>query len=145
MITDGQNTYSASQALSGAGSAASTNSIDHSSDRDVGIGEPMCVSFIVNVAAGGTAPTLVASLQVDSTSAFGSAVNVVSTGTIAGASLVPGYRFFLVVPSDLSFNQHSRINYTLGGTSPTVTLSATLVPRQFAQGDVYGPSGFSVQ
>ena len=47
MFLDGQNLYSDAQALTA--TAASTNLIDHGSDRDLGIGEPLVAVIVVDV------------------------------------------------------------------------------------------------
>lgn len=140
MIIDSQLQYSAAQALTA--TAASTNVVDHSADRDIGIGEPLAVVFTVDVLLAGTSPTFQASLQVSPTN-FGSPVSIVSTQVYS--ALAAGARFVLVVPPDSTFDRYSRINYTLGGTTPTVSVTANLVPLRFVQADQYGASGFTVQ
>jgi len=143
MIIDNLLSYSDAQALTG--TAVSTNVLDHSQDRDIGIGTPMCVCITVDVAAGGTTPTLSVTLQTDSVVGFGSAVNVISTQVFAAAALVAGARFALPVPPDLNMNRFSRLNYTMTGTSPTITVTAELIPQSQMQAEAVAASGFTVQ
>lgn len=141
MITDNLLQYSAAQALTA--TAASTNVIDHSSDRDIGIGERMAVVFTVDALLAGTSPTFSAAIQVSSAVGFGTPVTVISTGTYT--ALAAGARIVLPIPPDTTFDRYSRVNYTLGGTSPTVSVTANLIPAEFVQADQYGPAAFTVQ
>jgi len=51
------------------------------------------------------------------------------------AGSAAGSRFFINVPPNTSFERYSRLNYTLGGTTPTVTVTAHLVPLSFVQNE----------
>lgn len=134
MIVDGQHQFSAAQALSGAGSAASTNVIDLTADRNVGIGQPMAAVITVGTALAGTSPTFAAALQTATDSAFSSPVTLVTGPTISGAANMPaGSKFVLLYPAGAEMLQYLRINYTLGGTSPTATVTAYLQPANEVQ------------
>lgn len=137
MIIDTLTQYSKAQALAATG--ASTNSLDHGLDRDIGIGEPMAVCFTVDVAFSGT--NFQATLQASPNSNLSSPVNVVSSQVFT--VLAAGARFYLVVPPDANWDRYSQVNYTI--TAGTITITANLVPLKFAQADQYGPSGFAVQ
>lgn len=140
MILDQQNQYSDAQALTA--TAASTNLIDHGSDRDLGIGEPLAVVLTVDVALAGTTPTFQFALQTDTTSAFGAAVNVVTSQSYT--ALAQGQRVAIAVPPDTSMARYSRLNYTLGGTTPTITVTAELIPYRFIQAENIFSTGFLV-
>lgn len=144
MYVDRQNKVSISQALSGVGSAASTDLIDLGADRNIGIGEPLAFVVTVDVAAGGTAPTLAIAVQADDNSGFSSAATVVSSSTLAAAALTVGAQFVIPIPPDLLTERFIRLNYTLGGTSPTVTVSAQLQPMKMIQSYVSYPDGFTI-
>jgi hypothetical protein len=135
MIIDSQNLYSNAQALTG--SAASTNLIDHGADRNLGIGEPMALVITLGVASDGTTgdETYAAQLQTDDNSSFSSAASVGGSVTIARGAAA-GTKYVMAIPPDTTFEQYSRVNYTLGGTTPTVTLSAFLQPMSAIQNNV---------
>jgi hypothetical protein len=142
MYLDAQNVFSNPQALTA--TAASTDLIDLGADRNIGIGEPMAVVLTVDVAAGGTSPTLAFALQTDDNSGFSSAATVASSATLTGAQLVAGAQFVLPIPADLSIERFVRLNYTLGGTSPTVTVTAFLQPANMVQNYFSYPDGFTI-
>jgi hypothetical protein len=142
MFLDAQAQLSDSQALSG--SAASTNVIDLGADGNVGIGEPMAVLVVVEVAADFTTTdeTYVVDLETDDNSGFSSATNLGQLTLPDGAAA--GSRFVIGVPADSRAEQFLRLNYTLGGTTPSVTLSAYLQPQSMIQNDVVYPDGFTI-
>lgn len=89
MYMDRQNLFSSAQAITA--SAASTDIIDLGSSRDIGAGDPLEIIVVVDTTftAGGAA-TLDIALQTDTSSGFGSAVTLASTGATALASLAAG-------------------------------------------------------
>jgi hypothetical protein len=136
---DAQLTLSDAQALTA--TAASTNVIDFGSLKGVSAGEPLAVVLIVDVAADNTTgnETYSVALQTDGDEAFGSA-QTLQTITLAAGSAA-GTKFCLVFPpfQDLS-ERYYRLNYTLGGTTPTVTVTAyvtllSMVDAYFAHPD----------
>ena len=144
MYLDQQLVLSDSQALTG--SAVSTNAIDLGSlTRNIGIGEPMAVVFVINVAAGGTTPTLAAAIQFDSTAAFSTAVSVDSGPAWTAAQLVAGAKFVIPIDADTTLNEFVRVNYTMTGTSPTVTVTAYVQPMEMVQAEQVGTTGYTVQ
>jgi hypothetical protein len=136
MIRDDQNQYSDAQALTL--SAASEDIINHGADRDLGIGEPLVVRINLDVLATATNgnETYTAILQTDDNASFTSATQVGATVTITRGA-VAGSKYYINVPPDTLMEQYSRLYYTLGGTSPTVTLTADLLPLSFVQNDQY--------
>lgn len=133
MILDAHNLYSDAQALTT--TAASTNIVDHGADRDIGIGEPMVVVISLDVAAdaGNADETYSVDLQVDDNSGFSSATSIGSVTITRGDAA--GTKYYIPVKPDSSFEQFSRLNYTLGGTTPSVTLTAELMPMSMIQND----------
>ncbi len=129
-IRDAFNRYSNAQALTV--TVASTDLIDHGADNDLGTGEPMVVEIILDVVADDTTgdETYTATLQTDSTAAFSSATQVGGIATITRGD-VAGTRYYIQLPPDATMEQFSRINFTLGGTTPTVTVTAHLIPQSF--------------
>jgi hypothetical protein len=124
---DAQLTLSDSQALTA--TAASTNVIDFGSLVGVAGGEPLAVVINVEVAADNTTgnETYSVALQTDGDVAFGSAQTVgtftIPAGAAAGTTVCLPF-----IPNAAFSEQYYRLNYTLGGTTPTVTLSAYVVP-----------------
>jgi len=141
MYIDAQQQYSVAQVVTA--TAVSTNAIDHSQDRNFGIGEPMVIVITVGSAAV-TAGTLTIQLQSDTTSAFGAPVTVATSPAIQQTTLVAGYKYVLPVPPDLLTQRWSRLNYVIV-TITTVTLTAELQPASMVQNEVYYPAGVTIQ
>lgn len=142
MIIDKQLQFSDSQALTA--TAASTNIIDSGIDGNLGVGEPMAVVVTIEVAADGANAdeTYSVALQSDSDVGFGSAVELSSISIPRGSAA--GSKFVLPVPADSRGDQYFRVNYTLGGTTPSATVSCHMIPQSFIQNDYYFADGFTV-
>ena len=142
MYIDAQQLFSDAQALTATG--ASTNLIDLGSDRNIGIGEPMVVAIYLDVAAddGNADETYVAALETDSDSGFGSAVSLGSVTITRGDAA--GSRYLIHVPADTTADQYLRLNFTLGGTTPSVTVTAFLAPQSFLQNEVVYPDAITI-
>jgi len=124
MFIDSQLEFSTKQALTA--TAVSTNVIDLGSDRDVGPGAPLWLVISCDVALAGTAPTLDVALQTDSVEAMSSSSVIVSGQQ--QTAMAAGDKIVLAVPN--ANQQFLRVNYTLGGTSPTATVSAWLTDQE---------------
>lgn len=143
MILDAQNSFSRNQAVTGATTSGSTDVIDLSQvNRQIGVGEQLYLVVNVKVAAGGTTPTMAVLLQTDDNSSFSSATTVFTGPTLAAAALTAGAQFVYQLPIT-GYEQYLRAAYTLGGTSPTITVDAHLVTA--AQLALLYPGGFTVQ
>jgi len=121
MIIDYNLQFSDAQALTV--DAASTNIIDLGSDRDIGVGEEMKVALNFDVAMGGSSPTLSVLVQTDDNSSFSSATTVLTSRSIAAAAI--GDTLVLGLPD--TNERYVRLYYDVGGTSPTMTVSASVV------------------
>lgn len=142
MILDRQNCFSDGQALSGAGAAASTDLIDFGAIREMGVGEQLYIVVNVPVAAGGTTPTMSVAVQADDNAAFSSPTAIFTSPTYAAAALGAGAQFVYPLPVT-GVERYMRLNYTLGGTSPTITVDAHIVTSaQLAR--IY-PGGYAIQ
>lgn len=137
MFIDAQLQFSNGQALSA--TAASTNVIDlgpitPNTQRRIGAGEPMAIMLNVSTAADFTTgdETYSVTLQTDDADSFGSAATV-AQWTIPASQLTAGATIGLGVPKGVPVERYIRLNYTLGGTSPSVTLSAYLQPQSMVQ------------
>jgi len=121
MIIDYNLQFSDAQALTA--DAASTNVIDLGADRDIGPGEDMKIAVTLDVAMGGTSPTMAVQVQTDDNSAFSSATTVLTSRTVsAGAA---GDSIIIGLPD--TNERYVRLYYDLGGTSPTATVTASVV------------------
>jgi len=129
MILDAQLLFSDAQALTA--TAVSTNVVDFSADRDPGVGEEMAVVIQLDVAAdaGNSDETYVAAIQTDDNESFSSAATVASITITRGDAA--GTRYVSLLPKSTLVERYIRISYTLGGTTPTATVTAFLVPAKF--------------
>lgn len=141
MFIDAQNLFSDSQALTA--TAASTNLIDLGVDRDIGVGEPLAVVLTVEVAADATTgnETYQVDVETDDNSSFSSA-SVIARRIPTAAELALGT--VMVIPLPNTNERYLRLNYTLGGTTPSVTLTAHLAPLSMVQNNRTYADGFSI-
>ena len=141
MILDSLLKFSDAQALTA--TADSTNVIDLSNDRDIGIGEPMALVVTVGVAADFTTgdETYQFQLETDDNAAMTSST-VIGSVTVAAANLTVGDK--VVIPLGHSNERYLQVLYTLGGTSPSVTVDAFLQSLSMVDGTVTYASGYSI-
>ncbi len=134
MILDLQSLFSDDQALTA--TAVSTNIIDLGAAgtpplastaliRDIGPGTPIEVLIQLTVASGGTSPTLVVTLEMDTVSAFSSATVIATSATLTAGAV--GDRLSINYLPDGTTERFIRLNYTLTGTSPTYTVTSGVV------------------
>ena len=135
MYIDAQQLFSDSQAL--VATAVSTNVIDLGSDRDIGIGEPLAVVVVVKVAADRTTgdETYTVTVQADDNVGFATPSTV--AGPVSLLIYPAGTKLVIPLPPDKTTERFLRLNYTLGGTTPTVTLSAFLTRMNMIQAENY--------
>lgn len=128
MFLDAQALFSDAQALTA--SAASTNIMDLGVARNVFDGEPMAVLMTVDVAADTASgnETYAFSIQCDDNSGFSSATSLINAHAISGSALTLGSQHIIPIPVGQTVEQYLRVYYTLGGTTPSVTVTATLMP-----------------
>lgn len=141
MILDAQLQFSDDQALTA--TAVSTNVIDLGADRNIGLGtEGLSVMVISKVAMAGTSPTLAVTVQTDDNSAFSSAATVTTSATLT--AFAAGTKLVLPIPADLSTERYLRLNFTMGGTTPTVTVDAFLHPTSLIENQAYYADAISI-
>ena len=142
MILDSLLKFSDAQALTA--TAVSTNVIDLSVDRDMGIGEPMALVATIGVAADFTTgdETYQFILQTSVDEAFTSPVTVVSSGAINGDELTAGKS--VVLPMGFDNLQYLRVSYTLAGTTPAATVDASLQPLRMIDGTRDYANGYTI-
>lgn len=134
------------QAFSASG--ATTDYLDGDVAADIGAGEPLAVVFTPTVAADHTTgdETYNFAIQMDSDPAFGTVQTIISS-TVAAASLVPGAKVVVPIPPILNGQQlrYLRGYLTLGGTTPSITVTVDVVPLSVVQEYIAYPSGFVVK
>ncbi|MCA8065499.1 Bbp16 family capsid cement protein [Burkholderia sp. AU38729] len=136
MYIDSLLEFSRAQALTASG--ASQNIIDLGSDRDIGPGRPLWIVVAVAAAAVGTG-TYQIDLETDDNAGFASPTKIASVSP-AAAALAAGAR--LVIGMPFANERYLRLNYTLGGTTPGVTLNAFLTDQDPASWQAY-PDGIA--
>lgn len=127
MIIDAQHLFSDAQALTA--TAVSTNLLDLKADRNIGLGEPVAVVVDVDVALDGTTgdETYTVTVQADDNSSFSSATTVTGPVTMTRGAAA-GTRYVIPIAPDTLTERYIRLSYTLGGTTPTATVTAYLQP-----------------
>lgn len=135
--------FSEDQAITA--SADATNVIDCQSSptlRDLGI-RPMHVEFIITEAFN-TLTTLTFAVKSDSTTNLDTSETVHATRDVALAALTLGSRFVLSLPSGQTYERYLGVEYTVGGSNPTLgKIKAYLVPSA-APSVQYFPDGSSI-
>jgi hypothetical protein len=133
------------QAL-GSNAEASTNIYDTTLDRNIGIGEPMAVMITVDTAAAVQtgSGTWTFQVQTDDNAGFTTPVTMVQR-SIPGSVLTQGSVHVLPIPNDPISERYIRNYYDMDGNSPTITVSAHVVPQKFVDmGNIYYPNAFSI-
>lgn len=115
--------------------------------RDIGEGEPVGFGITIGVAADHTTGDETYEFDlVQATSAdLGTSQDVLLQMVIAAASLTAGAMFFLPIPPGLVTKRYIGIKAILGGTTPTITFTASLMELDtFARLQKSYASGFTV-
>lgn len=156
MILDAYNKFSDAQAITA--DAVGTNVIDLGADRSIGNGEPMCVLFVVEVAADQTTGdedyTFDVEYASDAAQTTGRQLigrRVFESGTPTAPAqdadlLVAGFQFIVPIPpTKLSESErYLGIRYDVTGTTPTITCSAYLVPLSMVDASVAYADGITI-
>lgn len=133
MILDALLMVSDAQAVTA--DAVSTNTIDlgaSSPAREIGSGEPMAFLITVDVAADFTTTDETYAFEViQSAAANLSSATVLNRRVLTAAQLALGAIFAIGVPAGSPSARYLGLNYDVGGTTPTLTVTAALVPLRF--------------
>ena len=157
MILDIENTFSDAQALSVTGGVA-TNVIDLTVARAMGNGEPMAVVFTVSVTAdqGSGDEDYQFDLEYATNAAQSTGRQLVGrrifeSGTPTAPAqdadlLVAGFSFVIPLPptSTDEDGQFLGVRYVLAGTTPLITVSASLQPQSMIDQSALYASGYSI-
>lgn len=156
MFLDGQTQFSDAQAVTT--DAVGTNVIDLSVDRSIGNGEPMCVMFVVDVAADQTTGDEDYTFDVEYASDAAQTTarqlvgrRVFESGTPDAPAqdadlLVAGFTFFIPIPpTKLSESErYLGIRYDTLGNTPTITMTAFLTPLSMVDATNDYADGFAI-
>lgn len=156
MILDKQMQFSDAQAVTA--DAVGTNVLDLGQDRAIGTGEPMAVLFSVDVAADQTTgdedytfDVEVASDAAQTTARQLLGRRVFESGTPTAPAqdadlLVAGFKFYIPIPmTALSESErYLGIRYDVTGTTPTITVTAHLMPLSMCEMQVTHPNGYTI-
>ena len=156
MFIDAQNLFSDSQAVTT--DAVGTNVIDLTMDRSIGNGEPLAVVFTVEVAADQTTGDEDYTFDVEyaSDAAQTTARKLIGrrafeSGTPTAPAmdadlLVAGFQFAIPIPPTTlaESERYLGIRYDTTGTTPTLTVSAYVLPMSMIQASVLYPKGYTI-
>ena len=157
MILDAQMLFSDAQAVTT--DAVGTNVIDLGISRPLAVGEPMGVLFTIDVAADQTTGDEDYTFDVEYASDAGQTTArqlvgraVFESGTPGAPALdadllVAGFQFVIPVMSAKAGiqNQFLGIRYDTTGTTPTITVTAALMPLSMIQNDVLYADAITIQ
>lgn len=127
MLLDRQEQLSNAQALTA--TAVSTDKFDTGMvTSKFGSGQAVGIGFFVSVAADFTTTdeTYTFAVVSDADQALGSPT-VHESRAILAATLIAGYKFFMLIGPNQDVERYIGARYTLAGTSPSVTVSAHLM------------------
>lgn len=128
--------------------AVSTSSIDTSLtsvQRQVGTGEPIGFGLTVDVAADHTTgnETYQVDIVSDGDPALGSPT-VIASYVLLFSQLTAGAKFFFPLPMGFPAERYIGLQYTVGGTTPTVTVTAALtLQSMFSKEPVAYPRAYT--
>lgn len=133
MIMDALLVVSDAQAVTA--DAVSANTIDLGASapaREIGTGEPMSMLITVDVAADFTTTDETYAFElIQSANANLSSATVLNRRVLTAAQLALGGIFAIPLPAGSPSARYLGMNYDVGGTTPTMTISAALVPTKF--------------
>lgn len=142
MILDTYLKLAGAQTHNAASTVAMTDTLDLTNARDAMLGEPLALVVIVKTALAGTSPTVAFAVQVDDNNSFSSPTTVAQSKTLSGAAAAPAGAVIVVPlpplteimtasPIQAEF-RYLRGQITLGGTGPSITFDAYIMPLSMA-------------
>lgn len=156
MILDSHLLFSDAQAVTA--DAVGTNVIDLGVDRSIGNGEPMAVMFQIDVAADQTTGDEDYTFEVEYASNAAQSTGRQLIGRRAFESgtptapaqdadlLVAGFIFYIPIPPTKTSEseRYLGVRYDVTGTTPTITVTAALVPLAMVQADNVYADGITI-
>lgn len=143
MFIDAQLLFSDAQAVTA--DATSTNVVDLGIGRNLFDGEPMAVVITVDVAADGTTTdeTYEFEVHTDDNAALSSSTQLIAQA-IGYASLTAGSTHVIPVPVGVALERYLGVKYDVGGTTPSITVTAFLQPLSMVQKYKSYADGFTI-
>lgn len=129
--------------------AVSTNTIDLGNPtvkNRIGTGEPMGFAIQVDVAADFTTTDETYAIEIISSAAAAlTSPTVLARFVLLASQLTIGKKFALPIPPGMPSQRYLGLNYDVGGTTPSVTLTAALMPLKMidAEMTIYA-KGYSI-
>ena len=156
MLIDAQNQFSDAQAVTV--DAVGDNVIDLGVDRSIGVGEPMAVVFTVDVAADQADGDEDYEFEVEYASNAAQSAGRKQVGSLIFESgtpdapalnadlLVAGFQFAIPIPpaKKSMSERYLGIRYDTTGTSPSITVTAMLMPMSMIQQDDLYPDNITI-
>lgn len=144
MILDAQLQVSDAQALTA--TAVSTNTIDNvNASNDPSLGEPLVLAVAVDVAADFTTADETYEIQlIQSANANLSSHDVLASMVVLASALTAGSKHYLSMPVGSVSKRYLGARYVLGGTTPSVTLTAFLQPQSMIEALKVYPDGITI-
>lgn len=144
MICDALLVLSDAQAVTA--DAASTNTIDLGGvNKTIGDGEPLAILFTIDVGADFTTTDETYEFQlIQSATANLATPDILARRAISAASLglAAGSRTSVGIPMGTPTKRYIGAFYDVGGTTPTMTVTAVIIPSRFIERMVYYPGVF---
>lgn len=126
--------------------AASTNTIDlGGTNKMIGDGEPLAMAFTIDVGADFTTTDETYTFQIiQSAAANLGTPDVLAARTVSAASLglAAGTKTSIGLPFGTPTKRYLGAFYDVGGTTPTITVTAFLGPQKFLERMFYYPGVF---
>lgn len=144
MYQDKQNQFCDAQAVTA--DATATNVIDlKASSSQLGTGEPMAVVINVDVAADATTgdETYEFEVHTDDNAALSSSTQVAAVAP-AAAALTAGSQHVIPLPPGVNFERYLGLKFDVGGTTPTITVTAHLMPMNMIQNYKSYAKGYTI-
>lgn len=144
MILDAQTLLWDAAALSS--DAASSNTYDSgAAGNDIGIGEPLAALITVDVAADFTTgnETYIFNL-IQSANADLSSPDILVSRTILAADLTAGSSHIINLPPGAKTKRYLGLSFDGGGTTPTITVTAAILPLQMIEKRKNYPKGYTI-
>lgn len=134
---------SAAQALTATGN--STDHIDLGGALDVGNGEPVGLHIQVNVAAdAGNSDETYEFQVIQSANADLSSHTAIASRVIARGSLTAGSTHYVPIPKGAVTQRYLGARYVLGGTTPSITVTAHFLPHHAQESIRTYADGFTI-
>lgn len=126
--------------------AVSTNTFDSgAAGNDVSVGEQLVAVIQVDVAADATTGDETYAFEfIQSAAANLGSADVLARRVIAAASLTAGSIHYLPLPQGSKTKRYLGLNYDVGGTTPTVTVTAFIQPASMLQLDKVYADGITI-